>query len=404
MQKISALTISEYDYPLPNEKIARYPLPERDRSKLLVCRNGCISDHFFYELPDFLMEGTLLVLNNTRVIHARLNFQRASGAKIEIFCLEPEFPEKDIQLAMQQTDSCVWKCLVGNAKKWKGEKLFLKMQGENTEHNLTAELLGRSEDNFLIRFAWSPSVMSFSQIIETAGSVPLPPYIRRPAEQSDNERYQTVYAANDGSVAAPTAGLHFTPQVFEKLMKKNITLAHTTLHVGAGTFRPVQSDDIEKHIMHSEQVVIHKQLINDLLAAKGLIIAVGTTTIRSVESLYYAGVALIKQGALPDHISQWAPYDNQGAKYDRSLVLNELRRHMDEHHLEHISFSTNMIIIPGYQFKLTDGMVTNFHQPRSTLLLLVSAYLGKTWKQVYEHALNNAYRFLSYGDACFFMK
>ncbi len=404
MHKRPSINISEYDYPLPDEKIAKYPLPERDRSKLLVCKNGKISDSHFYDLPGLLNPGSLLVLNNTRVIHARLNFRRETGAKIEIFCLEPESPVRDIQLAMQQTGSCVWKCLVGNAKKWKGGKLFLKAKSGNLDYLLSAELVERGNESFFIRFDWNPGPLIFSQIIDTAGNVPLPPYIHRPAEQSDNERYQTVYASDDGSVAAPTAGLHFTPEVFEKLSQKNISISNTTLHVGAGTFKPVQYDNIEQHVMHSEQVVIHKQLLEDLLAAKGDIIAVGTTTVRSLESLYYVAVKLHSSGIIPDKISQWEPYDTETNLFSRNSLLNDLKSYMEDHHCEEIAFSTNIIIVPGYQFKMIDGMVTNFHQPRSTLLLLVSAFLGDKWKLAYEHALSGQYRFLSYGDACLFMK
>ncbi|HNW88273.1 MAG TPA: S-adenosylmethionine:tRNA ribosyltransferase-isomerase [Bacteroidales bacterium] len=404
MLKIPSINISEYDYPLPDEKIAKYPLPERDRSKLLVCRNGHISDSHFYNLPGLLNPGSLLVLNNTRVIHARLNFRRETGAAIEIFCLEPDSPVKDIQLAMQQAGTCVWKCLVGNAKKWKGEKLFLKAKSGQSEYVLSAEITERHNESFFIRFEWNPGQLIFSQIIDTAGNVPLPPYIHRPAEQSDNERYQTVYASDDGSVAAPTAGLHFTPEVFEKILQKEISTSHTTLHVGAGTFKPVQSENIEQHVMHSEQVVIHKQLLEDLLAAKGDIIAVGTTSVRSLESLYYVAVKLHSSGVIPDKILQWEPYETELHALNRNSLLHGLTRYMEDHHREEIAFSTNIIIVPGYQFKMIDGMVTNFHQPRSTLLLLVSAFFGDKWKLAYEHALSGKYRFLSYGDACLFMK
>jgi len=404
MQKLPAIPIAEYDYPLPEEKIALYPLPERDTSKLLVCKNGEITDKHFYDLPELLDPDSLLVLNDSRVIHARMNFQRESGARIEIFCLEPEYPVHDIQLAMQQTGSCIWKCFVGNAKKWKGEKLFLRVASPDFEYVLTAELVERGNESFLVSFSWDPGFLNFSHIIETAGMVPLPPYIHRPAEQSDNERYQTVYAHDDGSVAAPTAGLHFSPGIFKELLKKNITTTHITLHVGAGTFKPVQSANIDQHVMHSEQVVIQKKLLEDLISAQAGIIAVGTTTVRSLESLYFVAAKLHNTGMLPDHISQWEPYDKANDSLDRTKVLNELKRYMDLHHMEQLSFSTTIIIVPGYQFKMIAGMVTNFHQPKSTLLLLVSAFLGDTWKKVYEHALINHYRFLSFGDACLFMK
>ncbi len=398
------INIADYRYHLPEDRIAKYPLAERDCSKLLMYKNRQISDHIFYKLPELLDEGSLLIMNNTRVIHARLYFQRASGAKIEIFCLEPISPVSDIQLAMQQTGRCTWKCLVGNAKKWKGEKLFLDINTGHTVCRLEARLAGRLNESFIVEFSWTPGILTFAQIIEAAGNVPLPPYIHRPAEQSDNERYQTVYARYDGSVAAPTAGLHFTSSVLENLKKKNISTTYTTLHVGAGTFKPVQTDDIKNHVMHSEQVVIDKKLVEDILNAHGKIIAAGTTTIRSLESLYYIAANLYTSYILPSGVGQWEPYDKKMDAFERNLLLENLLKYMRENGTEQISFSTNIIIIPGYRFKMTDGMVTNFHQPGSTLLLLVSAFLGEYWETIYDHALNNHYRFLSYGDACLFMK
>lgn len=404
MHHIPSINISAYDYPLPDERIARYPLPVRDTSKLLQYKNGVIRDHHFYDLPDLLERDTLLVANNTRVIHARLNFRKATGAKIEIFCLEPVAPVEDVQLAMQQTGSCTWKCLIGNAKKWKGEKLSLQVKTGDPGYELYATLCGRENESFLVQFNWVPEQIMFSEVIETAGKVPLPPYIHRPAEQSDNVRYQTVYARSDGSVAAPTAGLHFTPEVFEKLSKKNIVTTYTTLHVGAGTFRPVQSDTIDQHIMHFEQVVVHKKLLIDLLSAKGPLIAVGTTTIRSLESLYYIATKRYLSGHLSNTLTQWEPYDAALNAFSRDFVLNDLLNFMEKSRLEQLSFSTGIIIVPGYRFKMAEGMITNFHQPRSTLLLLVSAMLGHDWKKVYDHALAGGYRFLSYGDACLFLK
>ncbi|HOH84587.1 MAG TPA: S-adenosylmethionine:tRNA ribosyltransferase-isomerase [Bacteroidales bacterium] len=404
MQHLPSINISEYDYPLPDERIARYPIPLRDASKLLYYTNGVITDKHFFDLPDLLAQDTLLVMNNTRVIHARMNFRKETGAKIEIFCLEPVSPVRDVQLAMQQTGACTWKCLVGNAKKWKGEKLFMQVGEGNSAYRLCAELCGRENESFLVHFSWFPEQILFSDVIETAGSVPLPPYIHRPAEQNDNERYQTVYARRDGSVAAPTAGLHFTPAVLEKLAEKKIATTYTTLHVGAGTFRPVQSDTIGQHVMHAEQVVVHKKLLTDLLSAKGPLIAVGTTTIRSLESLFLIAAKRYLSGNLTHTLTQWEPYDKELDSLSRDLVLNDLLSFMEKSGLEQFSFSTSIIILPGYRFKMADGMVTNFHQPRSTLLLLVSAMVGDDWKKVYEHALKSDYRFLSYGDACLFLK
>ncbi|HNX07350.1 MAG TPA: S-adenosylmethionine:tRNA ribosyltransferase-isomerase [Bacteroidales bacterium] len=404
MQHFPSINISEYDYPLPDERIALYPLPVRDTSKLLCFKNGVIADKHFYDLPDLLAQDTLLVGNNTRVIHARMKFRKETGAKIEIFCLEPLSPVSDVQLAMQQTGTCTWKCLVGNAKKWKGEKLYMQVGEGHSAYQLWAALCGRENETFLVQFSWLPEQIMFSEVVETAGSVPLPPYINRPAEQSDNERYQTVYARNDGSVAAPTAGLHFTPAVLQKLSEKNIATTYTTLHVGAGTFRPVQSDSIEQHVMHAEQVVVSKKLLTDLLSAKGPLIAVGTTTVRSLESLFLIAAKRYLSGRLPQALTQWEPYNSALNTLSRDFVLNDLFSFMENSGLEQVSFSTSIIILPGYQFKITDGMVTNFHQPRSTLLLLVSAMLGDDWKKVYEHALQSDYRFLSYGDACLFLK
>ncbi|MCK9611356.1 MAG: S-adenosylmethionine:tRNA ribosyltransferase-isomerase [Bacteroidales bacterium] len=403
MFKIPSINISDFAYTLPEEKIAKYPLQKRDRAKLLVCKNDSIYDKYFYNLPELIKPGTLLVINNTKVIHARMNFYKKTGAKIEIFCLEP-MPDRNFELAMKQTGHCTWKCLVGNAKKWKDEKLELKINSNAIEYLLKAEKMESLNGCFLIRFAWIPEYLCFSSIIESAGMVPLPPYIHRPAENSDNLTYQTVYAENNGSVAAPTAGLHFTPELLLELSKNNIQKTHITLHVGAGTFKPVSSESIEQHIMHSEQVVIKKQLLNDMLNATGEIIAVGTTSVRSLESLYYLAAKIHETGEMPVEINQWDPYNETLNALDRKKTLMVIKDYMDKMQLQQISFITNIIIIPGYRFKMTDGMVTNFHQPRSTLLLLIAAYLGDSWKEIYKHALGSNYRFLSYGDACLFLK
>jgi len=402
MITIPDINISDFDYALPEARIALFPAAKRDASKLLVSRNDTIIDKEFYQLAGLIPENALLVLNNTRVIHARLLFHKPTGAAIEIFCLEPQSPERDIQLAMQQKGSCVWKCLVGNAKKWKEGTLVLPVHINSGECLLSASIVGHDDETFSVQFNWNPEEYCFAQIIEAAGKVPLPPYIHRPADTIDNERYQTVFARNDGSVAAPTAGLHFTNDIFQQLNKKNISTANITLHVGAGTFKPVSADNIEQHVMHAEQVVVSKKLIESVLEAEGAIIAVGTTSVRSLESLYWLGLNYMQNGVMPDLVKQWEPYNTVETK-ETKTVLKALLAFMSANELEHISFSTQIIIMPGYQFRIISGMVTNFHQPKSTLLLLISAFLGDRWKAIYEHALQNDYRFLSYGDACLFL-
>jgi S-adenosylmethionine:tRNA ribosyltransferase-isomerase len=399
------INISDFDYPLPAEKIANHPLSERDDSKLLVCKDGLISDHSFSEIHKYLPASSLLLLNDTRVIHARLLFHKTTGASIEIFCLEPEAPVRDIQLAMQQKESCVWNCMVGNAKKWKEGELSFEMIFGKAICRISAEVLHRnSGGTFSIRFSWNLSDLTFAELIETAGKVPLPPYIHREVEEEDMERYQTVFALNNGSVAAPTAGLHFTRKVFMQLAKKNISTAHLTLHVGAGTFKPVSTSDIQHHVMHAEQVIINKKLLLQLLHAEHDIIAVGTTSVRTVESLFWLGVKYLSSGTMPEAIDQWDAYKTDWKTMDKMEVLSALLSYLEENKLQQLYFKTSMIIIPGYNFRIVTGMITNFHQPKSTLLLLISAYLGNKWKEVYQHALLTDYRFLSYGDACLFLK
>jgi S-adenosylmethionine:tRNA ribosyltransferase-isomerase len=404
MLKIPSINISAYDYPLPVHKIALHPLPERDNSKLLLCRKGVITDRHFDSVHEFLPENSLLVLNDTRVIHARLLFHKSTGAAIEVFCLEPEAPDRDIQLAMQQTGSCVWKCLVGNAKKWKEGELSFEMIFGREICRISAAIVQRHGETFSVRFTWSLPGFTFANIIETAGKVPLPPYIHREVEEEDMERYQTVFAEHDGSVAAPTAGLHFTKNVFKQLAAKNIKTTHLTLHVGAGTFKPVSAADIHQHVMHSEQVIIHKKLLKQIQKAKNDIIAVGTTSVRTLESLYWLGVKYLSLGVMPMEVDQWDAYETDLKSLGKDEVIKALITYLDHNELEQLSFQTSLIIIPGYTFRVIDGMITNFHQPKSTLLLLISAYLGDTWKEIYQHALRSDYRFLSYGDACLFLK
>jgi S-adenosylmethionine:tRNA ribosyltransferase-isomerase len=399
------LSISDYDYPLPAHRIAQFPLHQRDSSKLLVYRNGNITEDRFTGLANHLPSGSLMIFNETRVIHARLVFHKPSGSRIEIFCLEPVAPVSDVQLAFQQTGHCTWKCLVGNAKRWKTGKLTLTAEVAGRETVLSAEMKEKSRDSFLVEFSWTPGETVFSDILETFGKIPLPPYIGREAIESDNVTYQTVYARNDGSVAAPTAGLHFTPAVFEALSAKDIVRQNITLHVGAGTFKPVSADSLADHVMHSEQVIIPVPVIKNILQYKARhITVVGTTTVRSLESLYWQGVKWLRGEIVSPYlkVDQWDPYkpEYRGISLEESLrkVLDVL----DKHGLYELKGYTSLLIAPGYKYQIPDAIVTNFHQPKSTLLLLVSAFIGDDWKKAYDYALGHDFRFLSYGDSCLF--
>lgn len=399
------ISISDFNYHLPDEKIAKYPLPQRDQSKLLVWKNKLIEDHAFTEIPDLLPENSLLIFNNTKVIRARLLFEKETGARIEIFCLDPYEPS-DYQIAFQQTQSCSWKCMIGNLKKWKEGRLKKILDIEGHQIELVAEKIPSDKTENLISFSWNNPQFEFSKIIENAGILPIPPYLKRDTEESDIQRYQTVYSKIKGSVAAPTAGLHFTDDVFERIKEKGHHLQELTLHVGAGTFQPVKSETIDGHEMHSEQIYISQQLLENLIAHKGPKIAVGTTTIRTLESIYWLG----KQIAFGEittnahlNVSQWEPYQNANM-ISATDSLKALLAYMKAMQTDHLTASTQIIILPGYQFKIIDGMITNFHQPKSTLLLLISAFLGDDWKTVYNHALQNNYRFLSYGDSNLYLK
>lgn len=405
LEKVTSLAISDYSYELPDERIAKYPLAERDQSKLLVWKNGNIQDSNFRNLPDFLPSNSLLIFNNTKVIRARLHFQKETGAKIEIFCLDPHDPA-DYQIAFQTTQSCVWKCMVGNQKKWKGELLKKTIQIDACEIELCAEQFD-SENKNLIRFSWSNPNFEFSRIIEAAGSLPIPPYLNRDTEQSDLERYQTVYSKIKGSVAAPTAGLHFTEKVFNHLMDDGHELAELTLHVGAGTFQPVKSETISGHEMHSEHLYVSRDFLQKLINHSGKKIAVGTTSVRTLESLYWLGLQASENSEIDVEnlkVSQWEAYQNIEADLSLKQALENLIELLDKNQLDHLSASTQIIIAPGYKFRIVDGLITNFHQPQSTLLLLISAYLGDEWRRIYEHALVNDYRFLSYGDSNLYLK
>ena len=403
MNRYKDIKISDYTYNLPDERIAKYPLTERDKSKLLVRQNGTIKQDIFENCANYLPEDAQLVFNNTRVIHARLFFYKETGAKIEIFCLEPVEPA-DYQVAFQETEEVTWKCMVGNSKKWKEGFLSQTFEIDGQSIELTAAKIGQEGNSFHIRFVWNGGV-HFSEIIEHIGQLPIPPYLNRNTEESDEESYQTVYAKIDGSVAAPTAGLHFTDPVIAQLSAKNITTNEITLHVGAGTFQPVKSETIEGHTMHHEQVIIPIDILRSFVENPKNIIAVGTTSVRSLESLYWIGLQLEEQRFDPFHpeVKQWEPYENE-ANISIEKALQNIIYFLAENGEKAIRFSTQIIILPGYDFKLISGMFTNFHQPQSTLLLLISAFLDNKWKEVYDYALANDFRFLSYGDSNLYLK
>lgn len=404
-EQVTGISISDYAYDLPEERIAKYPLAERDQSKLLVWKNGTTQDAQFRNLANYLPAASLLIFNNTKVIRARMHFQKETGAKIEIFCLDPVDPV-DYQIAFQTTESCVWKCMIGNQKKWKGETLKKRIRIDNHAVELRAEQPDPANKS-LIRFSWNNPEIEFSRIIENAGSLPIPPYLNRETEESDLERYQTVYSKIKGSVAAPTAGLHFTEKVFDRLKADGHKLAELTLHVGAGTFQPVKSETISGHEMHSEHFYISQVFLNSLLRHSGKKIAVGTTSVRTLESLYWLGLQAHKN---PDlnisdlKISQWEAYEQKAGLISADEALQTLLHLLDRNSTDFLQASTQIIIAPGYQFRIVDGLITNFHQPQSTLLLLISAYLGDEWRRIYEHALANGYRFLSYGDSNLYLK
>ncbi len=408
IKKTSHISISDYTYQLPDERIAYFPLEIRDESKLLEYKNGQITEKKFHQLAESIKPGSKFVFNNTKVIRARLKFRKDTGAQIEIFVLEPVSPVKEIQQAFQTKGSSTWKCFIGNAKKWKSDPLLLSFEQEGIQYELKAEKLEAVGNAFHVRFSWSPEYLSFASIIEKTGNIPLPPYIHREVKESDVERYQTVYAQHDGSVAAPTAGLHFTQRVFDTLESKDVSSNYVTLHVGAGTFKPVEADTIGGHEMHTEQVVVSKNTLHDLIDHEDSpLIAVGTTTVRTLESLYWYGVKLIVDK--PDYthlfIEQWDPYQERyNCKISKKEALQAIVDMLEKNDKDYVYGNTQLLIAPGYQYRIVEGMVTNFHQPQSTLLLLVAAFIGADWKRVYDYALDHGFRFLSYGDSCLFLK
>lgn len=391
------LNIKDYTYDLPEGRIAKYPLEQRDESKLLIYKNGEINSQYFKGLPQHLDEGTLLVYNNTKVIRARMTFMKSTGAKIEIFCLEPHKPV-DYAQSFQQTERVIWRCLVGNARKWKEEPLYLELEGGTM---LCAKKMAREGADFFVEFSWDNDALCFSDVVEASGDIPIPPYLKRDSEDSDLKTYQTVYAQHDGSVAAPTAGLHFTNKVMEDLNDKGILTEKVTLHVGAGTFQPVKSETMAEHPMHTETIGVTRAALLNIREHLGQVFGVGTTSVRTLESLYWLGV-LLKKGLInsPDnaHLNQWTPYEH-GDDISAAEALDAILHSMDKQKLDQINATTQIIIAPSYEFRIIEGMLTNFHQPQSTLLLLVSALVGDDWRKVYDFALANDYRFLSYGDS-----
>jgi S-adenosylmethionine:tRNA ribosyltransferase-isomerase len=416
------MDIDEYDYPLPNERIAKFPLSERDKSKLLIYRHGDVSESVFNRLPDFLPEKSLLVFNNTRVIRARLIFTKDTGAQIEVFCLEPEDP-RDYAMNFQSCGQCRWVCLVGNLKRWKEGVLRCALTIENKKISLTAERKQSHGHTHSILFRWEslPEVSvnaqnnrqdgletqhhpsyTFAEILDAAGVLPIPPYLHRETEPSDLQTYQTVYSKIKGSVAAPTAGLHFTPEMLDTLDKKEFVREEITLHVGTGTFKPIQTTTLGEHEMHTEFISVNRRTITNLLNHIGRITAIGTTSVRTLESLYYIGAMLescpdVKPETLT--VEQWIPYRDNIPRVSTEDALKNIIRYLDKNNSEKLISSTQMIIVPGYNFHIVNNMVTNFHQPQSSLLLLVSAFVKGDWEKIYDYALKRDFRFLSYGDS-----
>ena len=395
------LSIKDYTYSLPEERIAKYPLAERDASKLLIYKEGKIAEDIYRNVADYITTDSLLVFNDTKVVEARLLFQKSTGGIIEIFCLEPHQRYPDITSAMLQHEKVLWYCLIGGASKWKhGQILEKKIIYNSNELVLNARYVEKAGDSFVVELSWNDPSLSFAEVLHLFGAIPLPPYIKREAEASDTERYQTVYAHYEGSVAAPTAGLHFTKTVFEKLNEKNIQKDFVTLHIGAGTFKPVKTEVMQEHEMHAEHFTVSISLIQNLIDHLDKnIIAVGTTSLRTLESLYWLGAKLTTDDRRrTPEITQWEVYDQVEKNISAKEALENLMKWMDEKGLNSLTEKTQIIIAPGYQFKIVNGLVTNFHQPQSTLLLLVAAFIGKDWRKVYSYALENNFRFLSYGD------
>jgi len=399
------ISILDYTYDLPNERIAKYPLQERDQSKLLIYRNGSIAEDSYRNIDQHLPGDSLLVFNQTKVVEARLLFQKPTGGVIEIFCLEPHHQYPDITSAMLTKEKVWWKCLIGGASKWKHGMMLQKTVGDTT---IEAAIIERSSEAFTIELQWNKPEMSFAEILHEAGAIPLPPYLNREVEANDNERYQTIYAKEEGSVAAPTAGLHFTKAIFDKLETKNIRSSFVTLHVGAGTFKPVKAEKMQDHEMHAEFIDVELSFIEQLIGnIEKPIVAVGTTSLRTIESLYWIGVRIRnKKWEMSNEevgIQQWDAYELNNTLSSKE-ALQALLDWMKEQKLQRLITKTQIIIAPGYELRVAKGLITNFHQPQSTLLLLVAAVVGEKWKEIYQHALENHFRFLSYGDGSLLWK
>lgn len=394
------IKISDYNYPLPDERIAKFPIAQRDHSKLLLYKHGEVGEDVFYNLPKYLPSGALMIFNNTKVIQARIHFRKETGALIEVFLLEPAEPT-DYELMFQTTSTCSWLCMVGNLKKWKEGVLKRDFEIKGETLTLIAERINEQGTSQLVKFTWDNANITFADILETVGELPIPPYLNRETQESDKETYQTVYSKIKGSVAAPTAGLHFTESVLKDLDDHGIDREELTLHVGAGTFKPVKSEEIEGHEMHTEYISVHRSTLQKLIHHEGKAIAVGTTSVRTLESLYYIGVRLSKTPEATEeelHINQWEPYDTNPTM---SAVdsIKEILAYLDRNGLNALHTSTQIIIAPGYKYKIVKMLITNFHQPQSTLLLLVSAFVNGDWHKIYDYALAHDFRFLSYGDS-----
>lgn len=395
---IPEIKISEFDYDLPDGRIAKYPLEQRDMSKLLRYSGGEVSEHVFKEIPELIPADSIMVFNDTKVVPARLHFQRETGAHIEIFCLEPVKPA-EYNLIFAETSCCSWKCIVGNARKWKSDTLKL-YNPENdaavSALDLKASLIERNGETSVVGFSWNGG-LPFSKVLEICGTVPIPPYLNRESEAIDTERYQTLYAKYRGSVAAPTAGLHFTQTELDAIRAKGTDMETVCLHVGAGTFLPVKSELVSEHRMHREPFVVRKSFIEDIAGSDRKVIAVGTTSVRTLESLYYIGVSCIEKGR-PEDVGQWDPYERE-YRYPTREALKAIVAYLDAEGLDELKVGTRIIIVPGFRFRIVDVLVTNFHQPQSTLLLLISAFVHGDWRKIYDFALSHDFRFLSYGDS-----
>ncbi len=400
MQKAQNIRIEDFNYPLPDERIAKFPLPQRDNSKLLIYRGGALEERRFHDLPEVLPPDSLLVFNNTRVIQARLHFRKETGALIEVFCLEPLAP-REYAGSFQSTRSCSWLCLVGNLKKWKSGTLSLSVEVNGKPITFCAQRGAQHGNAHEINFSWDSDSVTFAELLDCVGELPIPPYLNRETEESDKRTYQTVYSKIEGSVAAPTAGLHFTPEVLGELNKREIPTLELTLHVGAGTFKPVKSETLAGHEMHTEYISVSRELIDTLCHTSRRVVAVGTTSVRTLESLYYIGLKLAANPNLdPEEltVAQWQPYDGSEEIPPRE-ALRHILDYLDRRDMNRLVTATQIIIAPGYNYHIVKGIVTNFHQPQSTLLLLVSAFVQGNWRKIYDYALAHEFRFLSYGDS-----